>query len=89
MDVGHHDSVLAFIVGLTLADAKGDVVGVAIGDELETTTFYDLGHALVELELRGWVTLNPHSDVASFIFKTTHWRLGKVNYSHLMVVDAS
>lgn len=67
MTILDDDPVLALIIGLTLADAQGDAVRVAIGKELETATLNDFGYSLVELEGRRGLALHLDGQVADRI----------------------
>ena len=67
MDVADNNLVFALIIGLDLPHAEGDESSFTIGDELETASFDDLSHALVELECWRWVTLHLYREVASLI----------------------
>lgn len=67
MTILDDDPVLALIIGLTLADAQGDAVRVAIGKELETATLDDFRYSLVELERRRGLALHLDGQVADRI----------------------
>lgn len=68
MDIANDYLVSAFVVGLCFPHTEGDRIGFRIREELETTTFDDLGDALVELE--GWRrrTLHRNGEVRRRIY---------------------
>lgn len=67
--VRNHHLVPALVVGLSLSDAQGDAVGLAVRVDLIATAFIDLGEALEELDRGWWVALHNEVDVAVLVCK--------------------
>lgn len=73
MTILDHDSVLALIIGLTLANTQSDAVRFAIGKEFETAALNDFSNSFVEFEGRGRLAFHLDGQVTNLICKINKW----------------
>lgn len=78
MLVAHDTLVHALVVGLGLANAERDSVGLTVRVDLVPTALHNLHHALEEPHFRDGVTFDHKVDVAVLV-----WKIGIVFYKEL------